>query len=172
MQTRAEITATLEKETRALVDRYRTMPAAVLNKPCTDSQERDGERWTPKDHLAHLTYIERAFQGMIERHLAGRENPVGLSGANREEVLGRVHRGNENNVAAHRADDLETLLADHRAARADTLALMARLSDEQLSESLPGAPWNDGTVGGVMATNAHHAIQHLTWIDEGLAAGY
>ncbi|GAC1592286.1 MAG: hypothetical protein NVS3B21_11740 [Acidimicrobiales bacterium] len=169
--TREEITVTLEQETSALVERYRAMPDELLHRPCTDSQERSGERWTPKDHLAHLTYIERAFQAMIERHLAGKENPVGLSGASRDEIMARVHKGNEDNVAAHRADDLETLLADHRTARVDTLALVARLSDEQLSSILPGAPWNDGTIGGVVATNAHHAVQHLAWIDEGLAAG-
>ncbi len=28
----------------------------------------------------------------------------------------------------------------------------------------------DGTIGGVLLTNAHHERQHLAWVDEGLAA--
>src|SRR5207302_6969898 len=101
---------------------------------------------------AHLAHIERAFQGMIERSLAGKENPVGFSGRSREEVIAGVHRGNEDNVRSHADDDLDTLLADLESARADSLALLDRLTDEQLTQPVPGAPWNDGTIGGVLIT--------------------
>lgn len=69
---------------------------------------------------------------------------------------------------AHRGDDLDTLLKDLDAARADTLALLDELTDEQLAAPLPGAPWADGTIGGVLITNAHHEVQHWTWVAEGL----
>ena len=87
------------------------------------------------------------------------------------EIMARVHRGNQDNVEEHRHDDLDTLFADLDAARADTLALLDELTDEQLAAPLPGAPWNDGSIGGVLITNAHHAIQHWQWVEEGLAQG-
>jgi len=171
MPTRDEIRDKLGREQAALAARYRAMPAVELTRECTESQEPDGEPWTAKDHLAHLAMIERAFQAMIERGIAGHERPVGLGGGSRDEVIARVHQMNQTNVHQHRDDDLETLLTDLDAARADTLALLDRLTDEQLASALPGAPWADGTIGGVLLTNAHHQLQHLAWVEEGLAGG-
>jgi hypothetical protein len=54
-------------------------------------------------------------------------------------------------------------------ARGETLALLADLSDGQLVEKLPGAPWADGTIGGVLATNADHGRMHWHWVKEGMA---
>jgi hypothetical protein len=106
---------------------------------------------------------------MIRRACSGEKNPVGFASRDRYEVVASVHRGNQDNVEAHRDDDLETLIADLAAARAETLALIQELSDEQLLEPLPGAPWADGSIGGVLITNAYHQIQHLGWVDEGLS---
>jgi hypothetical protein len=168
MPDRETIEKTLTRERTQLLDWYRTQPADRVEAECTKSEDPDGAMWKAKDHLAHLAHIERAFQGMIERSLAGKDNPVGFSGRSRDEVIAGVHRGNEDNVRAHANDDLETLLIDLEAARADTLALLDRLTDEQLAEPLPGAPWNDGTIGGVLITNAHHEVQHMAWVKEGL----
>lgn len=52
--------------------------------------------------------------------------------------------------------------------RSETLALLAKLSDAQLVEQLPGAPWADGTIGGVIAINGDHAHQHHGWVTRGL----
>jgi uncharacterized damage-inducible protein DinB len=167
---RAEITAKLDKERARLIERYRALSPDDLTRPCTQS-EVDGEApWSAKDHLAHLAFIERAFQGMIRRTIQGESNPIRFGGGSRDEVIARVHKGNQDNVDSHRADDLDALLKDLDAARADTLALLDELTDEQLASPLPGAPWNDGTIGGVLVTNAHHEIQHWTWVSEGLAA--
>ena len=55
------------------------------------------------------------------------------------------------------------------AARGETLQLLAELSDDQLVEPLPGAPWADGTLGGVLGANADHAETHWKWVlDAGL----
>jgi hypothetical protein len=43
---------------------------------------------------------------------------------------------------------------------------LAELSDEQLEEQLDGAPWADGSLGGVIATNADHARMHYKWVTE------
>jgi hypothetical protein len=167
---RAAIVAKLAKERDKLVSHYRSLPDPDLTRPCTQS-EVDGEQpWSAKDHLAHLAMIERAFQGMIRRFVAGESNPVGFGGGSRDEIIARVHRNNQDNVEAHRNDDLGTLLADLDAARAESLALLDELTDEQLAQPLPGAPWADGTVGGVLITNAYHEIQHQAWVDEGLTA--
>jgi hypothetical protein len=172
MPTRAEIVDTLARERTRLEERFRALAPQQLAGPCTESQTEGEAPWSAKDHIAHLAMIERAFQGMIRRTISGDKNPVGLDfkGASMAEVMARVHRGNQDNVEEHRHDDLDTLFADLDAARAETLALLDSLSDEQLAAPLPGAPWNDGSIGGVLLTNAHHAIQHWAWVEEGLAA--
>ena len=55
--------------------------------------------------------------------------------------------------------------------RADTLALLAELTDEQLASKIPGVPWADGTVGGIMAANASHGRMHWGWATEGELSG-
>jgi hypothetical protein len=47
---------------------------------------------------------------------------------------------------------------------AQALQLLSDLSDVQLEEVLPGAPWADGTVGGVLAANADHGRMHWKWV--------
>jgi hypothetical protein len=56
------------------------------------------------------------------------------------------------------------------AVRADTLALLAELTAEQLESKIPGTPWADSTVGGIMAANADHGRMHFKWAKEGTAA--
>ena len=160
----------LEQERAELLARYRGFSPEDLTRPCTESEVDGGEPWCAKDHLAHLAMIERAFQGMIRRAVDGEANPVGFGGGTRDEIIRRVHEGNQDNVEKHRHDDRETLLTDLDAARSETLALLGELSDEQLAAPLPGAPWADGTIGGVLITNAYHQIQHLSWVADGLAS--
>lgn len=169
MATREAILGKLEKERQNLFARYRAFPDEQLTSACTESEVRGAPPWTAKDHLAHLAMIERAFQGMVRRSIAGETNPVGFGGTTRDEIIAGVHSNNQDNVEAHRDDGLETLLADLDAARAATLSLLDDLTDDQLASPLPGAPWADGTIGGVLITNAYHQVQHLAWIDEGLA---
>lgn len=171
--TRAEIIDLLATEREKLLARYGSFSEAELNAACTES-EAGGEPWRPKDHLAHLAMIERAFQGMTRRTLDGASDPVGLrpegADSSKEAVMARVHRMNEDNVDSHRHDSLDVLLADLASCRGDTLAMIAELSDEHLQVKIPGAPWGDGTIAGVLQTAALHDRQHTAWVDEGLAA--
>ena len=169
MPDRAAILGKLSKEREHLVERYRAFSMDDLTRPCTASEVAGAAPWCAKDHLAHLAMIERAFQGMIRRHVAGESNPVGFGGGSRDEIIARVHGNNQDNVDGHRDDDLDTLLNDLDVARIETLALLDELTDEQLASPLPGAPWADGTIGGVLITNAYHEIQHQAWVDEGLS---
>jgi hypothetical protein len=177
MFTRETILNTLANEREKLVARYRAFTVQELEQVCTKSEAPGGVPWRVKDHLAHLASIERAFQSMIKRTIAGKEDPIGLGhlgsfkdAANREQILAYVHRLNQANVDAHYNDDFETLLADLTAARADTLELLGSLTDEQLALLVPGAPWADGSIGGVLITNAHHEMLHTKWVEDGLQA--
>ena len=49
------------------------------------------------------------------------------------------------------------------AMRESVLAIRALLR----ASVIPGAPWADGTVGGIMAANADHGRRHFTWAKEG-----
>lgn len=173
MPTRETILQTLAEEHARLLARYQAFTPEELDTICTESEDPNGSPWRPKDHLAHLALIEHSFQKMIRRSLKGSEDAVGFSrlGAkSKEEVMAWIHHQNQKYVDAHRDDDMATLLADLEEARQETLALLAQLTDEQLTEPVTGAPWNDGTIGGVLITNAHHEGQHLHWIEEGLHA--
>ncbi len=80
-----------------------------------------------------------------------------------------VHAMTERFQQEHRHDSLSEVVALTGAARGETLQLLAELSDEQLEEKLEGAPWADGTLGGVLGANADHAQTHWKWLtDAGL----
>lgn len=171
MPTREVILKTLTEAHEELLAYYRALTPEELGSTCTTSEVPGSEPWRPKDHLAHLTLIEQAFQGMVRRTLRGSVDPVGFSrtgATNREEILAWIHRNNQAYVDGHRNDTLETLLADLALARQETFALLDQLTDEQLSLPLPGAPWDDGTVGGILITNARHEHMHLAWVQQGL----
>jgi hypothetical protein len=170
--TRTAIAGKLAKERAALLDHYRGLSDAQLTDPCTESEHEGGRPWAAKDHLAHIANIERTFQGIIERTLTGARSPIeiGGKGASRDELIAAVHRMNEAHVDANRSTALDALLADIAAARTDTLALLDRVSDDDLARPVPGAPWADGTIGGVLITLGYHDQQHMTWVAEGLAS--
>ncbi len=171
MPTREVILQTLAEAHEELLAYYQSLTPQELERICTASEVPGGESWRPKDHLAHLTLIEKSFLSMVRRTLKGSSDPVGFSrtgATNREEILAWIHRNNQAYVNAHRDDSLETLLADLAHARQDTLVLLDQLTDEQLTLPLLGAPWDDGTVGGILITNAHHEHQHLAWMQQGL----
>jgi hypothetical protein len=170
---RIEIEAKLNRDRAWLLETYAALSDDDLVRGVTQSEHDPSMLWSPKDHLAHLAGIERNFNEMIRRHLDGEANPVGLATGSdgaprtREEVLARVHRLNEDWVKEHGAASLDEIVALGLAIRADTLALVASLKDSQLAERLPGAPWADGTIGGVLAINADHGRMHWRWVKDG-----
>ena len=173
MPTRIEILGTLSTAHDQLFARFRSMSQAELESPCTQNEQPGGPPWRPKDHLSHLAFIERQFLWMIRRAVEGERDPLGIRAragtTNLEEVLAWVHRQNQAYAEKHSDDGLEAILEDLTAARRESLELLHRMSDEQLDWPVRGAPWNDGTIGGVLITNAHHAVQHTTWVENGLA---
>ena len=81
----------------------------------------------------------------------------------------QVHAMNEAWVSEHHKKSFSEIVALGQKVRSETLALLASLTDAQLEEKIPGAPWADGTVGGVIAVNGDHARKHYSWVTAGLA---
>jgi hypothetical protein len=74
-----------------------------------------------------------------------------------------VHAMTEQWQQEHHGKSLSEVVALGTSARSVTLQLLSELTDEQLEEVLPGAPWADGTIGGVIAANAEHGRMHWKW---------
>jgi hypothetical protein len=173
---RTEIEIKLNRDRAWLLETYAAMPAEDLVRGVTPSEHDPSSQWSAKDHLAHLTGIEKNFNAMIRRHLSGDVDPVALltnsdgSDRTREDIMKNVHAMTEAWVLEHRDKSLSEVVALGQQVRAETLALLASLRDEQLAEKLRGAPWGDGTIGTLLAIPADHGRMHYRWIKEGFAA--
>lgn len=169
---RIEIESQLNESRNQLLAHYSQLSAEQLRRPLTKSEHDPQNLWTALDHLGHLALIERNFQEMIRRHVVGHTNPVALlvdeQGATRTrtQIMAIVHAMTDDFQQEHRDDSFSEVVAFTSAARSATLQLLAELSDEQLEERLEGAPWADGTLGGVLGVNADHAKMHWNWVIE------
>jgi DinB superfamily len=174
---RTEIEIKLSKDRAWLLDTYAGLSDTDLHAGVTPSENDASTSWSALDHLIHLAGIEHNFNAMIRRHIAGDGDPVGLltdaSGERRtrEQIMASVHKMNEDYVRAHRSKSLSEVVALGQQARAETLALLGELSDAQLTEKVPGAPWAEGIVGGIIATNADHGRMHWAWVKAARAGG-
>jgi hypothetical protein len=172
---RVEIELILNKDRTWLLETLAGMSSDELNRPATPSEHDPSLWWSMADHFVHLALIEHDFVRMIRRHLSGEANPVGLmqrddgSQRSREELMQMVHAMTENWATKHRGKQFSELVAVTQKARSETLALLSELTDEQLLERLPGAPWSDGTIGGVLSVHGMHGRGHYKWATEGLA---
>lgn len=172
---RTEIEIKLNQDRVWTIETWAALSPDNLTRGITTSRHDPESLWNAKDHLAHLAGIEAAFNNIIRRHIAGDPNPIGFaknpdgSRPPMEEIMARVHAMNEAWVGEHRDKSLSEIVALGQKVRAETLALLAELTDAQLEERIPGAPWSDGTVGGVMAVNGDHARQHHGWVTRSLA---
>lgn len=172
--TRIEIETILHGDRAGLLERVAAMPVEALTRGATASAHDPASMWSALDHLAHLAAIERNFNAMIRGHLSGDGRAVSImrsaSGERRsmEQIMAAVNKMNEDEVARHRGKPLADVLAIGQAARAETLALMAELSDEQLAQKVPDAPWADGTIGGIISVNGMHGRMHWAAVQAGL----
>ncbi len=146
--------------------------------PRTRSEHDPESWWTPADHFVHTTLIERSFNEMVRRHLRGEQgmdpamvDPSGKALRPLEDLMAYVHAFTEGWKKEQQGKPLDELVRIGCAVRADTLSLLAELTDEQLASKIPGAPWSDGTVGGVLSVHAAHARMHRHWSEEGTPTG-
>ncbi len=173
---RTDIEVKLSRDRAWLLETLATMPPGQLDRPATPSEHDPATMWSMKDHFVHLALIEHNFNAMVRKFVSGDANPVGLrmkaDGSERTtaEVMAMVHAMTEEWKRKHEGKPFDELVAVGQHARAETLQLLSELTDEQLAARLPGAPWADGTVGGVLAANADHGRMHYKWAKDGLGA--
>ena len=173
--TRIEIEARLNRDRAWLLETYAGLDERQLNTPVTPSEHDPETMWSAKDHFVHLALIENNWVDMIRRFLAGDGDPVQLykdgAGAERtrEEVIASVHKWTESWARKNREATLNEAVAITQAARARTLELLAEMTDEQLTLTVPKAPWADGTAGGILAANAGHGRMHFGFVRAGWA---
>ena len=169
---RLDIEKKLNEDRAWLLNTYAALTDDELYADLTPSEHNPQNFWSTLDHLAHLALIERNFAAMIRKHIAGDANPVGLRvddngvARSREQIMASVHAMTEEWQMTHHGKSLSEVVVLGASARAVTLQLLSDLSDAQLEEVLPGAPWADGTVGGVLAANADHGRMHWKWVKD------
>jgi len=175
---RIDIETKLNESRTRLLKHFSELTEEEMHRPLTPSEHDPSQLWHALDHLGHLALVEENFVAMIRRHLEGVANPVGLlkddTGVtrSREHIMARVHAMTDTYQREHHDDSFSKVVALTGGARAASLQLLAELSDVQLEETLVGAPWADGTIGGVIGANADHARMHWKWATEaGLLSG-
>ena len=171
---RVEIEIKLNRGRADALEALVAMDDEELRRPRTRSEHDPDSWWSYADHFIHTTLIERNFNEMIRRHIRGDRGMdrelVDKSGAGlrpREDVMAYVHAFTEKWKVENDGKPVDELVVIGLQVRADTLALLAELSDEQLASGIPGAPWADGTVGGIMAVHTDHAQMHRHWAEAG-----
>lgn len=168
---RMEIEIKLNRDRAWLLARLGAMSEDDLRAPRTFSEHDPDSRWSFADHFVHTTLIEQNWNDMFRRHVSGDQGlaPRLRSDGSRQsmdEIMAGIHGWTEEWKAEHEGKPFVELVRIGQAVRAETLALLAELSDEELESKIPGAPWADGTVGGIMAANADHGRLHYAWADE------
>jgi hypothetical protein len=171
MMDRIEIEIKLNRDRAWLLERLGAMSEDELTTPRTFSEHDAESRWSFADHFVHTTLIEQNWNAMFRRHVGGdqglapRLNSDG-SQQTMEEIMASIHGWTEEWKGEHNGKPFAELVRIGQAVRADTIALLAELSDDDLASKIPGAPWSDGTVGGIMAANADHGRMHYGWAEE------
>lgn len=168
---RIEIEIKLNRDRAWLLERLGAMTDEELGAPRTFSEHDPESRWSYADHFIHTTLIERNWNEMFRRHVAGGQGleprlRVDGSRQSMDEIMASIHSWTEEWKAEHSGKPFTELVRIGQKVRADTIALLHELSDEDLASKIPGAPWADGTVGGIMAANADHGRMHFAWAEE------
>ncbi|HYD08610.1 MAG TPA: DinB family protein [Acidimicrobiales bacterium] len=166
---RIEIEQKLNRSRTELIDALSAMTEEELYAPQTQSEHDPSLWWSRADHFIHTTAIERNFNAMIRRHIAGEQgmagSPVqfgddGKPVGSWDDIMKQVNAFTEEWAIQHRGKPLEELVRIGAETRGDTLQLLSQLTDEQLADRIPGAPWAKGIIGGIIAVNADHAYAH------------
>jgi hypothetical protein len=174
---RTQIEIKLNRGRADALDAVAAMTDDELRAPRTRSEHDPDSWWSWADHFIHITLIEKNFNAMIRRHLAGAQamdaamvdetgkalRPIG-------DIMAYVHELTESWKVQHQDKPLDELVRIGAAVRSDTLKLLCDTDDDQLQSKIPGAPWSDGTVGGILAVHADHWRMHRKWARDGTPA--
>lgn len=174
---RIEIEIELHRGRADALEWISAMSDEERNAPRTRSEHDPETWWSNADHFIHTTLIERSFNEMVRRHVRGDQgmdpamvDPSGKAMRPIEDVMAYVHAYTEGWKNEQEGKPLDDLVRIGLEVRSDTLALLAELTDEQLASKIPGAPWSDGTVGGVLSVHTGHHRMHRHWAEEGSPA--
>jgi uncharacterized protein (TIGR03083 family) len=130
--------------------------------------------WAVKDVLAHLTFWEGRMMGQIEAGRIGVPWPDPFPRRPDEAGEPRMHRLNEANYAAHRADPLAAVRAAAAHAYEQLVAWVGTLADADLAPGSPlaqavGSPIVDWIAGDTYEHYEEHAAQMRAWLAGGTA---
>ncbi len=169
---RIEIEVKLNRDRSWLLETLSGMSEDDLTAPRTASEHEADKTWSFADHFIHTTLIEKNWNAMFRRHLEGQQGMAPRlredgEAQTMEEIMAGIHAWTEEWADKHRGKSLNDLVRIGLAVRAETLKYLSELSDEDLQSKIPGAPWADGTVGGIMAANADHGRIHYGYAKEG-----
>lgn len=162
----AEIELELHQGRAELLQLLATLTTDQAAMPLTTSEHDPGARWSLLDHAVHVAGFEGLFGQIARRRLENHPNPLGpVIGddgkiASREQAIVAVNRLNEEYVRAHRGSSIEAVIDLGLQSRLETLSLLKELSANDLGLSVPGAPWGDGTIGGILAASTDHGRMH------------
>jgi hypothetical protein len=172
---RIETEVALHRDRATILERFGSLSPELLVSPATQS-ERDTELWwRPLDHFSHLLRVERYFNTIVVAFLDGADDPIaavgGRRGSTREEAMANLHKVNDDFMLEYRDRSFDELVRLTEQSRSETMALMARIDDDQFGVQMPGVPWSGGTIGAVLTHNGgNHFDRHWMWITDGLAA--
>src|SRR5688572_8293236 len=171
---RLEIEVKLNRDRAWLLETLASMDQELVYRDATPSEHDPAKSWSIADHFIHTTLIEQNWNAMFRRHINGERGMQGWRNEDgtpqsREEIMAGVHRWTEEWAEKHRGKSVDELVSLGLEVRADTLKLLSELTDEQIASVIPGTPWADSTVGGIMAANADHGRMHFKWAKDGLA---
>ncbi len=175
---RTELEIILNKDRAWLLETLVEMDPDRRTRGVTTSEHDAAVLWSYQDHFVHLALIEHNFEAMVRRFLAGEPNPVRVGGQqafadlSREQLMAAVHAMTEEWHQEHAGKSWDDVVAVTQEARGRTLTLISQLTDDQLQLKIPGAPWADGTIGGVLGAHAGHGRMHYKWAKDGEATRY
>jgi uncharacterized protein (TIGR03083 family) len=165
VQTKADLLQHLTADRQALEEVISGRSDGELTRP-------GPEGWSVKDHLAHLAAWERSGLAL----LAGESRPAAVGVSDELFAEGEVDPSNEV-VRRHNADrTLADVLAEFRRVRAETIAAVTALTDEDLQKPYsfyqPNDPENSQTpvIESLIANSTEHDLEHTEWIKGILAA--
>lgn len=145
-----------------------------LRAPRTRSEHDPDSWWSYADHFIHTTLIERNFNAMVRRQIRGEQgmdagivDESGRALRPREDIMRYVHELTESWKVKQDGKSVDDLVRIGLATRADTLSLLAELEPDQLGVIIPGAPWSDGSIGGILAVHGGHWAMHRHWAEAG-----
>jgi hypothetical protein len=169
---RIETEIALGRDRAWLLETFSAVDPELLAAPCTQSGADPEFWWSAKDHFGHLVSVERNFTRMVAAFVDGASDAVGSvvpdMPRERVDVSLYVDTGNDRWVKKYHDASFDLLVVLGERARATTLELMGRLDDADFERQIPGAVWDGGTVGAMLAVPlGSHGRQHWAWVNEG-----